>query len=68
MSGALSHGVRIQFQTMGQLLWSVLSSLPIWDSDKTVGLQCNLFTELQTADGIVVRWLGKELVSCVILC
>ncbi len=35
---------------------------------KLLELQCNLFAELRSADGIVVRWLGKELVRCVILC
>lgn len=50
----------IQFQTMGQLLQSVLSSLPIWNGDKTVKY-CNvIYLLLQTTDGIVMWWLGTE--------
>lgn len=58
---ALSHGVWIQFQNMGQLLRSVLSSLSLWDSDKTVWIAVSFITALETAAAIVVKWLGIEI-------
>lgn len=38
----LSHEVCIQFQTWGQLSWSLLPPLPMWDGAQTVGIHVRL--------------------------